>query len=189
MDTDKLVIISCAVLLTLAAYVVLHIVVRRDYQQKGQLSVFSSLLELLVFVLYMAFPYFYNPTQWAWFWIPNPQISQVQWVIALILIVAGMAIAFGTMAWFGLRRAFGLQVDALLQTGAYLYSRNPQIVGGALMVTGVALLWPHWYAVMWLVLYFWISHLMVLTEEEHLAQVFGEEYKAYCAKTPRYLSI
>jgi protein-S-isoprenylcysteine O-methyltransferase Ste14 len=185
---NKIVIISCAVLLTVAAYVVFHILVRRDYQKKGQLSLFTSLLELLIFVLYLAFPYFYNPPEWAWFWLPNPQVSQVQWAIALVSIVAGMAIAFGTMAWFGIRRAFGLQVTTLMQTGPYRFSRNPQIVGGALMVLGIALLWPHWYAVMWAVLYFWIGHLMVLTEEEHLAQVFGEEYKAYCAKVPRYLS-
>jgi len=30
---------------------------------------------------------------------------------------------------------------------------------------------------------------MATTEEEHLAQVFGEEYQQYCAKVPRYVGI
>lgn len=187
MNVNKFVIIACAVLLTAAVYYVFTSLVRRDYQQKGRLSVFSSLMELLVFVLFMAFPYFYNPPQWIWFWVPNSEISQGQWIAGLVLIVIGMAVGFGTMVWFGLKRAFGLQVDELRQTGMYRYSRNPQIVGGALMVIGVAVQYPNWYALMWMVLYFWIGHLMVLTEEEHLARIFGEEYQVYCANTPRYV--
>jgi protein-S-isoprenylcysteine O-methyltransferase Ste14 len=36
-------------------------------------------------------------------------------------------------------------------------------------------------------MYALIMHWMVLTEEEHLLRLFGDEYKAYCAETPRYL--
>jgi len=32
-----------------------------------------------------------------------------------------------------------------------------------------------------------ISHLMVRGEEAHLREVFGAEYEAYCARTPRYI--
>ena len=30
-------------------------------------------------------------------------------------------------------------------------------------------------------------HLMIVTEEEHLSAVFGEEYLGYCERVPRYL--
>jgi protein-S-isoprenylcysteine O-methyltransferase Ste14 len=74
---------------------------------------------------------------------------------------------------------FGLEVDALIQTGPYRVNRNPQIVGGSLLVIGSAVLWPSWYALGW-VLYGVVAHLMVLTEEEHLHKAYGEEYVGYC---------
>jgi protein-S-isoprenylcysteine O-methyltransferase Ste14 len=88
---------------------------------------------------------------------------------------------------FGLRRAFGWQVEGLVRSGLYRVTRNPQLVGGVLMVIGPALLWPSWYALGWVLLYGVVGHLMVMTEEEHLHQVHGEEYERYCEQTPRYL--
>jgi protein-S-isoprenylcysteine O-methyltransferase Ste14 len=39
----------------------------------------------------------------------------------------------------------------------------------------------------WAGLWIVIAELMVRGEEEHLERVFGDEYRAYCARTPRYL--
>lgn len=36
-------------------------------------------------------------------------------------------------------------------------------------------------------MYALISHWMVITEEEHLAKVFGDIYEQYCSEVPRYL--
>jgi protein-S-isoprenylcysteine O-methyltransferase Ste14 len=58
-----------------------------------------------------------------------------------------------------------------------------------LVVIGVVVLWPSWYALGWVVLYGIVVHLMVLTEEEHLRAVHGEEYERYCSRVPRYLGI
>jgi protein-S-isoprenylcysteine O-methyltransferase Ste14 len=57
------------------------------------------------------------------------------------------------------------------------------------MVIGCAVLWPSWYALGWVVLYGVIGHVMVLTEEEHLRNVYGEEYTVYCKQIPRYVGI
>jgi len=105
----------------------------------------------------------------------------------ILCITAGLLSAFGTMSWFGLRRAFGLDVSRLLQSGPYRLSRNPQLVFGILLVVGTVILWPSWYAAGWAVLYAVIAHLMVLTEEEHLHAEYGEEYDSSCARVPRYL--
>ena len=32
-----------------------------------------------------------------------------------------------------------------------------------------------------------ILHVMIVTEEEHLRAVFGEDYRRYCERVPRYL--
>ena len=62
-------------------------------------------------------------------------------------------------------------------------------MGGALLVAGSAALWPSWYALGWLFLYAAIAHMMVLTEEEHMRNVHGEEYERYCERVPRYLGL
>ena len=101
--------------------------------------------------------------------------------------VVGAIIAFGTLAWFGFPRAMGLEVNVLRQSGPYRLTRNPQLLGYGLVVAGLALLWPSWYALGWASLYPVITHMMVLTEEEHLRSVFGEEYERYCQRVPRYV--
>ena len=157
-----------ALFLLVTAYVVFRRVVRRDYLRRGHLTRLSSLLQLLVFVGLMSFPYLFNPPEWPWFWrLEGPAGSQLR-RLGLVLIVLGLVIAFGTMAWFGMRRALGLEVNALIQSGPYRVTRNPQIVGGSLLVIGSTVLWPSWYALGWMVLYVIVAHTMVLTEEEHL---------------------
>jgi protein-S-isoprenylcysteine O-methyltransferase Ste14 len=93
------------------------------------------------------------------------------------------------MAWFGIKRAFGIHNEGLRKTGPYRMSRNPQILGGYLLVMGITLQWPSLYMVGWIFLYAIIMHWMVLTEEEHLRNVFGDEYDQYFQATPRYLRI
>jgi protein-S-isoprenylcysteine O-methyltransferase Ste14 len=175
--------------LVVATFIVFRLLVRRDYRRRGRLTALSSLLELLVWASYMGFPYLYNPPQWAWFWSQEVPVGPTLRIIGVTCIAAGLVSAFGTMAWFGLRRAFGLEVGQLIRLGPYRFTRNPQLLGGSLLVIGSVLLWPSWYAVGWAVLYGVVAHLMVLTEEEHLRAVFGDAYVRYCEQVPRYLGL
>ena len=105
----------------------------------------------------------------------------------MIITLLGMVIAFGTMIWFGLGRAFGLDANSILDSGIYRYSRNPQMLGAWLMVIGVFVYSPSFYGLGWMVIWAFIGHWMVKNEEIHLRRVFGEEYDLYFEKTPRYL--
>lgn len=186
----KLIVYFISVLLlVVVTFVVFRIFARRDYQRKGRLTPLSGFLELLIWGLYMSFPYLYNPSEWVWFWSPDVPVGAPPRIIGVICIVVGLVSAFGTMLWFGLRRAFGLEVDKLIQIGPYRFTRNPQLVGGSLLVIGSFVLWPSWYALGWVVLYGFVAHMMVLTEEEHLRDVYGEEYVRYCERVPRYLGL
>lgn len=176
-----------AILLLLTAYVVFRRIVRRDYLQKGHLTKASSFLQLMIFAGLISFPYLYNPPEWPWFWrLGEPLYSKYK-VIGFILILMGFIIAFGTMFWFGIRRAIGFEVAEIVRRGPYRLSRNPQILGGYLLFIGVAVQYPSWYSLGWIILYGLIGHMMISTEEEHLREQYGETYERYCEEVPRYI--
>ena len=176
-----------ALLLLAAAYGVFRRLVRREYLQRGSLTPFTSCAQLAVFAGIMAFPYLFNPPQWPWLWQRAETTPFWQWLVGVLIVLVGFAVAFGTMGWFGMRRAFGRQVQGLVRAGPYRWTRNPQLLGGYLLVIGTSVQWPSWYALGWICLYGIIGHWMVLSEEEHLCAVFGEAYERFCAQTPRYL--
>ncbi len=171
-----------AFLLLSAAFIIFRLFVRRDYWQHGQLTLFSSLLELLIFCLWGVFTWLDLPPDW-----PPADTSPILRVLGWGLIIAGLAVLLIMIAGFGLRRALGLEVNGLKQSGPYRLSRNPQIVACTLAVVGYAILWRSWHTLGWVLLYTAIAHMMVLTEEEHLRNVYGETYIRYCARVPRYI--
>ena len=179
--------IFLAILQLIFAYVVFRLIVRRDYITRGRLSTLSSSLQLIVFAGFFSFPYLFNPPEWAWFWVESTSSSQGFHLAGLVLIGIGFITAFGTMAWFGIKRAFGIFIDGLKKEGPYKLSRNPQIIGGYLLVIGTSLQRPSLYTIGWILMYAIVTHWMVITEEEHLLRIFGEEYEEYCSEVPRYL--
>jgi protein-S-isoprenylcysteine O-methyltransferase Ste14 len=178
-----------AMLLLLFAYIVFRRIIQRDYAARGRLSTLSSSLQLLVFAGFFGFPYLYNPPEWALFWMVSPSSSQGLYLAGLLFVCVGFLVAFGTMAWFGIGRAFGIHINGLKKVGPYRLSRNPQILGGYLLAIGIAMQWPSLYSVGWILLYAIIGHWMVITEEEHLLRIYGDEYEEYCSEVPRYLPI
>jgi protein-S-isoprenylcysteine O-methyltransferase Ste14 len=176
-----------AMILLLFAYLVFRLLIRRDYASRGRLSAISSSLQLFVFIGYFSFPYLFNPPEWAWFWMASDSSSQCLYLAGFMVICAGLIVAFGTMAWFGIKRAFGVSIGGLKKAGPYKISRNPQILGGYLLVIGTSLQWLSIYSFVWILMYAIIAHWMVITEEEHLRSIYGEEYEEYCSEVPRYL--
>ena len=176
-----------ALILLGGANIVFRRIVRQDYLQRGKLTKWSSFLQLAVFAGLMGLPYLFNTSEWPWFWRMAGPTNKFQQVLGFLIILLGFLIAFGTMAWFGLQRAFGLEVKGLINQGLYRFTRNPQVIGSYLLVIGTTLQWPSWYGAAWVALYGIIGHLMIITEEEHLRVVFGTVYQEYCEDIPRYL--
>lgn len=186
MSTFAIYLLSVAALLV-AAFLIFRILVRRDYRERGKLTLLSSLLELAVCLGYASVPYIYNPPCWPYVWSCQASAPRPLAILGYALIAAGAILGFGSMAWLGLRRSFGRQVTGLYRSGPYRLTRNPQVVGGLTMVSGISLLWPSWYAIGWAVLWIAMFHPMVLTEEEHLRRSCGDEYARYCEQVPRYV--
>ena len=186
-ETNWLISVAGAVGLILAAYLVFRRVVRRSYERHGRLTRVAACLQFMVFLGVIAFPFLYNPKQWQWFWILDTPAGRPWATAGFVVIALGFIVAFGTMAWFGLRRAFGLGVVGLVRGGPYRLTRNPQIIGGYLLIIGSSLQWPSLGACGWIVVWGDATHWMILTEEEHLRRQFGEEYVRFCREVPRYL--
>jgi protein-S-isoprenylcysteine O-methyltransferase Ste14 len=161
--------------------------VRSDYRACGRLRAVTGLLEWVLALAIFAFPYLFNPPCWPLVWSCPSTVPTWARVLGLALIAVGALLSFGSMAWLGLRRSTGLQVNVVLERGPYRWTRNPQVLFGLGMILGVVCLWPSAYALGWLVASMILFHALVLTEEEHLLRVHGGTYRDYCRRVPRYL--
>ncbi len=98
------------VLFIALAIVVFRVFVRRDYERNHRATALSGFLEFLVMSCYMSFPYLYNPPEWVTVWSARVPVSTPLRIVGIVCIAVGLISAFGTMLWFGLRRAFGAEV-------------------------------------------------------------------------------
>ncbi len=181
MSQPAIYVLSCGLLLA-SGWIILRILVRRDYLRLGRLSPLTTFLQALLFFVYGGFPYIYLDKDW-----PAVHVGPPVHLAGMILLTVGLAFTLYGMFHLGVLRSMGRGAKRLERSGIYALSRNPQCLACALYVIGFAMLWPSWYAVGWAMLYFVLIHMMVLTEEEHLGQAHGQEYAAYCRQVPRYL--
>lgn len=179
---------SISLLLMFAGvWVIFRRIARRAYKKNGRLTLLPFFLQLLIWGLFFAVPCIYNPIQWAWTQSEIshaiPFLGKIGWAC----VWTGLIIIVGAFTWLGRTRSFGQKGRKLETSGPYRVTRNPQIMGGAILVIGCVSLWPSWYMVGWLALFAAMAHMMVLAEEEHLYRSYGGEYERYCKQVPRYL--
>ena len=168
-----------ALALVCNAFLVFRVVARRDYLQRKQMGPLSFALESLIWGPFFAFPYVYSS--------PGAPTMGIPGYVGSALIALGIVAIVVFIGSLGFRRSCGQEVNVLRTSGVYSVTRNPQIVAGVLIIVGTVLRWPSWYHVGWVILYGVMAHLMVITEEEHLRDVFGEPYREYCRRVPRYV--
>lgn len=109
-------------------------------------------------------------------------------VVGAVLLAAGALLFVGGIVSFGsFRRMSGLDNSRLVTTGAYRWSRNPQNVGWALFLAGIAVVGRSGLALLMAVLFWGTFRVYVAAEEAFLERTFGEPYRDYCASAHRYL--
>jgi len=177
------------ILMGMGAFVIFRRFVRRCYAQNRRLTPFAFYAQAQIWGLFFAFPCIYQPINWAWTRSAIskyiPLLGGVGWACVGVGLVS-LAIALGGL---GIPRSCGRDTGKLEIRGLYRLTRNPQLMGGALLVMGYVLIWPSWYAVGWVVLFAVMTHWMVLSEEEFLRSVHSEAYHQYCQRVPRYLGL
>jgi protein-S-isoprenylcysteine O-methyltransferase Ste14 len=110
--------------------------------------------------------------------------------IAVVLFAAGAGLAFAALRGF---RAAGTHVEpwkpasALVTDGIFGWLRNPMYVGLTLFLVATSLaLASDWMLVMTIVFVLVIHFGVVKREERYLEAKFGEAYRQYKARVPRY---
>lgn len=121
----------------------------------------------------------------AWF-IPLHPI--IRWGAGILLLGLGTGVfVAGIWSFHSFKRMSGLDTSELVTTGIYRWSRNPQNVGWALFLLGIAFLGHSGLALL-LTGLFWVQFVIyVPLEEQYLEDVFGEQYRTYKQWSHRYL--
>lgn len=111
-------------------------------------------------------------------------------IIAVVFFVAGAAVAFPALRGF---HAAGTHVEpwksasALVTDGIFAWLRNPMYVGLTLFLVALSLaLASDWILIMTIGFVLVIHFGVVLREERYLEAKFGDAYRQYKARVPRY---
>jgi protein-S-isoprenylcysteine O-methyltransferase Ste14 len=143
-----------------------------------------ALLQALLFFIYGGFPYLYLSKDW-----PAVHVPAIFHFPGITFIIIGLTGLFFGMIKLGISRSVGRGEKKLQRSGIYRRTRNPQALACGLYVVGFAILWPSWQALAWAMLFFVLIHMMIITEEQHLLHIHGQEYMKYCQEVPRYLGL
>lgn len=178
-------LIACF-LVILYSYFVFRIIIRRAYKKGSSLKWFIITLQVLVFFFHGCLAYQFLPARW----YSLPSFSENPGLSITGLVLSGLSLFFLllSMEVLGYAKTIGVEQKSLKETSFYRFSRNPQLIFYNFLLVGFALLWPSMYAIPWILVYYVLAHMMVLTEEENLRRRFGQAYLEYCSRVPRYLA-
>ncbi len=81
-----------------------------------------------------------------------------------------------------------LHTCALVTTGLYRYTRNPMYLGLVILLSGWGIYLGSLGPFCWLPVFIWILTIQqILPEEKMLAEKFGDAYRAYQTRVPRWI--
>jgi protein-S-isoprenylcysteine O-methyltransferase Ste14 len=111
-------------------------------------------------------------------------------VVGAIAFVIGIGMVIGANRLFqriGTNARPSKPTLALATSGMFTWTRNPMYVGGSLALLGIAI----GFALDWVILLLVVSlplvhYGIILREERYLERKFGDEYRRYKTKIPRY---
>ena len=73
--------------------------------------------------------------------------------------------------------------------GAYRYSRHPMTFWGNIMHLGVGIASASWVFLLFTVLAAILFHYLVIAEERGCLELYGDSYREYVNRTPRWIGI
>ncbi len=73
--------------------------------------------------------------------------------------------------------------------GVYRYSRHPMYITQLVMFIGVGIACASWIFLLFAIVYSLISFIYAITEERYCLEKYGDSYREYMSKTPRWIGL
>ena len=80
-------------------------------------------------------------------------------------------------------------VDKPVTKGVYCFSRNPMYFGMFLIFGGTSIACVSWVFLLFTAVFIILSHIDVVSEERSCLQKYGNAYREYMNRTPRWIGI
>ncbi len=80
-------------------------------------------------------------------------------------------------------------IDELVTKGAYRISRNPAGLSSFLMEVGIGIACASWIYLLYAIVDIILGHILVGAEERFLLEKYGDAYREYKNRTPRWIGI
>jgi protein-S-isoprenylcysteine O-methyltransferase Ste14 len=154
--------------------------------------IFTLMRAIVYATVFMGFTLVFLPMRvLAWSGFSEPSTIGVQQVLAVIILIAGLALTVSCVLSFvfvGKGTPFPLDPPRrLVIRGPYTVIRNPMYIGAALAMSGAALYYGSWALIGYVASFLTLMQLFVISHEEPtLRNTFGIEYTEYCEQVPRW---
>jgi len=131
----------------------------------------------LVFVPIMLVGIFVRPG-----WDTESTIAYLVELVGYLVLLAGLTVRIWCMFYIGGRKS-----HELIDSGPYSVCRNPLYMGTFLLMIGVGLCFENLLMLLLIAIVVFPAHYAaVLLEEKHMEGIFGDEYRAYKKRVPRF---
>jgi protein-S-isoprenylcysteine O-methyltransferase Ste14 len=103
-------------------------------------------------------------------------------------ILIGLPVALAGAVFRGMAAGVIKKDSQLATSGPYAWTRNPLYLGSSLLAAGFAVMSFDWIsAVLLLLPSTFIYPGVIRNEEAHLTRLFGNSFRIYCSRIPRFL--
>jgi len=126
---------------------------------------------------------------WALMWFITYSINPAFWIGLAIVVLGEVVYVLGYVAM----REHPDKKQAVVDWGIYKVSRNSHVLAGIICLLGVVVMGWNTHSIIYIILWIYfildvvLSHFSVLNEEKLNIERFGQEYKDYMKRVPRYL--